>query len=57
MNARAYIRIGLGFLQLALAASIAVGYWRFGMSRGVLGLAAVTAAVVAVSLYVFRGEA
>ena len=56
MIARPYFRIGLGVLQLALAASIAVGYWRFGMSRGVLALAAVTAAVVCVSLFVFRRE-
>lgn len=56
MIARAYVRIGLGMLQLALAASIAVGYWHWGMSHGVVALAALTAAVVSVSLYVFRRE-
>jgi hypothetical protein len=56
MIARPPVRIGLGVLQLALAASVAVGYSRFGMSRNVLALAALTAAVVGVSLFVFRRE-
>ncbi len=53
MIARAYVRIALGVLQLALAASVVAAYFRFGMSGGVLAL---TAAVVSVSLYVFAAR-
>jgi hypothetical protein len=52
MIARANDRIGLGVLQLVLVVRHRV--LALGMARGVMALAALTAAVVGVTLYAFR---